>query len=48
MIDDLKTDLLQVALVQFDIAWKNAPINLEKIDKLIENVDADLIVLALV
>jgi len=45
MRDDSKTDLLHVALVQFDIAWKNALVNLEKIDKLIENVDADLIVL---
>jgi predicted amidohydrolase len=45
MKDDSKEDLLQVALVQFDISWKDPQDNLKRIDQLIEGITADLIVL---
>jgi omega-amidase len=45
MKDDSKADLLQVALVQFDISWKDPQSNLNRIDQLIEGIAADLIVL---
>jgi omega-amidase len=41
----MKADLIKVALVQLDICWKNPQRNLNQIDRLIETISADLIVL---
>lgn len=45
MYDDSKADLLQVALIQLDISWKDPQGNLCRIDQLIKEIKADLIVL---